>query len=184
VRHSGRVAAWVALLLAAGCAHSYRSQPLHDATAAIPIEPGAPVLVGMPEPGSYKNRVYERSSADTSGALREALQSEGFTVEVAPRPESFDRGLDRARQIGALYFVYPQIRDWRDHATEWSGVPDVIEIEIGVYDARSGEILRAVRIDATSRWATLGGDHPQDLLARPVAEFARSLTRREPGDSE
>jgi hypothetical protein len=44
-----------------------------------------------------------------------------------------------------------------------------------VIDVASGEVLDSAVIEGKSKWATLGGDHPQDLLESPLSDYARSL---------
>ncbi|NCF25983.1 MAG: DUF4823 domain-containing protein [Gammaproteobacteria bacterium] len=39
----------------------------------------------------------------------------------------------------------------------------------------TGEVIDSALIDGKSKWATFGGDHPQDLLEKPLADYARSL---------
>jgi hypothetical protein len=77
--------------------------------------------------------------------------------------------------LPAGYYVVPQILHWEDRATQWSGRPDQIEIKITVYDAETSNIVASTRISGESKWATLGGDHPEDLLAEPVGAYISSL---------
>ena len=69
----------------------------------------------------------------------------------------------------------PQILNWIDRATEWSGIPDRITIKLIVYEVESGKDVASVMSRASSKWGTLGGDHPQDLLPRVMAEFTKLL---------
>jgi hypothetical protein len=73
------------------------------------------------------------------------------------------------------YFVAPEILHWGDRATEWSGIPDKIEIKISVYDAQFETELASSVVNGKSKWATFGGDHPQDLLPEPVNQYVESL---------
>jgi hypothetical protein len=73
------------------------------------------------------------------------------------------------------YYVEPDILHWEDRATEWSGIPDRIEIKISVYDAISGAELASSIVSGKSKWGTFGGDHPQDLLPEPVNKYVESL---------
>jgi hypothetical protein len=73
------------------------------------------------------------------------------------------------------YYVEPQILHWEDRATEWSALPDKIEIKISVYDASLGTELASSVLTGRSKWATLGGDHPQDLLPEPVRGYVDAL---------
>ena len=60
-------------------------------------------------------------------------------------------------------------------ATEWSGIPDKIEVKIIVYDGGTGKEVGSTLISGRSKWATFGGDHPQDLLPEPLNSYVESL---------
>jgi hypothetical protein len=38
-----------------------------------------------------------------------------------------------AASVNFDYFVIPEILHWEDRATEWSGIPDKIEVKISIY---------------------------------------------------
>jgi hypothetical protein len=73
------------------------------------------------------------------------------------------------------YLVYPTILHWEDRATEWSALPDRIEVKIDLIETATGKLLDSVVIRGKSGLATLGCDHPQDLLPKPVDEFVSTL---------
>lgn len=73
------------------------------------------------------------------------------------------------------YLVYPTILHWEDRATEWSALPDRVEVKIDLIETATGKLLDSVVIRGKSGLATLGGDHPQDLLPKPVDEFVSTL---------
>ena len=73
------------------------------------------------------------------------------------------------------YYVIPEILHWEDRATEWSGLPDKIEVKIIVYDGGTGNEVASTLISGQSKWATFGGDHPQDLLPEPLNNYVESL---------
>src|SRR3546814_3053484 len=75
----------------------------------------------------------------------------------------------------ADYLVYLKIHHWEERATEWSGKPDQIEVEIRLFDGRKGTLLASQIVKASSSWATLGGDHPQDLLIKPFNDYAAGI---------
>ncbi len=86
-----------------------------------------------------------------------------------------DGALEKAKAGGYTYLIYPVILYWEDRATEWSGIPDKITVEISVIDVATGAVLNSARIEGKSKWATLGGDHLQDLLEKPLTDYARTL---------
>ena len=73
------------------------------------------------------------------------------------------------------YFVVPQVLHWEDRATEWSGKKDRIEIKLTVYRAVDSIELSNQLISRKSKWATFGGDHPEDLLEEPLTQYVGSL---------
>jgi hypothetical protein len=50
-----------------------------------------------------------------------------------------------------------------------------VEVKIEVIDPTSGETLTTGIVKGKSGLATLGGDHPQDLLPEPITEFVGAL---------
>jgi len=54
-------------------------------------------------------------------------------------------------------------------------IPDRVEVKVDVVRVQTGDVISSGFIKGRSGLATLGGDHPQDLLPEPVAEFVSSL---------
>jgi len=73
------------------------------------------------------------------------------------------------------YFVEPIILHWEERATEWSGLPDRIEIQLIIYSTVTNRQIANASFKGKSSWFTFGGDHPQDLLAEPTNEFVQGL---------
>jgi hypothetical protein len=86
-------------------------------------------------------------------------------------------GMAQAKQGGFTHYAEPIIVLWEDRATEWSGRPDRIIIRITMLDVASGQIVDVSTIQGSSKWATLGGDHPQDLLPVPMRRYVAGLVR-------
>jgi hypothetical protein len=40
-----------------------------------------------------------------------------------------------------------------------------------IYNTTEGERLASTMVSASSKWATLGGDHPQDLVPQTFQDF-------------
>jgi hypothetical protein len=96
-------------------------------------------------------------------------------VEQAERPETYQRAMEAAKKIGATYLIDPSIAHWEDRATEWSGISDKVELQISIYDTATGRLIERGTVSGRSGLATLGGDHPQDLLPPPVNQYVDSL---------
>ncbi|MGE0284337.1 MAG: DUF4823 domain-containing protein, partial [Rhizobiaceae bacterium] len=102
-----------------------------------------------------------------------AFSGSAKKIETGKSPETFDSALAAARSKGATYIFQPLILNWEDRATEWSGIPDRITIKMVVYDVSSGKEIASSVARASSKWATFGGDHPQDLLPKVMDEFTK-----------
>lgn len=77
--------------------------------------------------------------------------------------------------LDLTYVRQPVILNWEDRATEWSGIPDKITLKLAVYEVQSGKLITSTVTSASSKWATFGGDHPQDLLPEPMKRFVTPL---------
>ena len=154
------------LLLA--CAHTYG---LDRSRAGAGIPRSASLYVALPEPGRYENQHYEKSGEQTRDAIASAMQPHVAEVQVGATPEDYEAALNSARGLGATHIVVPTIEHWEERATEWSGKPDRIVVKIWIADVSSGEVMDAAEISGKSRWATFGGDHPEELLPRAVGDY-------------
>jgi hypothetical protein len=161
----------VALALT-GCSASYQQQVLKETTAKL--ERGKGVFIAIPKDGWYGKIEYKSSGRMTANALRAAFSRFSNIIQVAEDCFALDC-LKKAFGGSFVYLVVPDILHWEDRATEWSGIPDRIEVKISVYDAVSGAELTSVIVSGKSKWGTFGGDHPQDLLPEPINKFVESL---------
>ena len=127
--------------------------------------------------GAYGARTYPGSGHTVSRLLYGAILDHVSKAELATRVESRDDAIATARKDGMSYVFDPVILNWEDRVTEWSGRPDRITIRIGVWDVATGEEIASANERASSKWATFGGDHPQDLVPQVVETFASRLFR-------
>jgi hypothetical protein len=158
------------------CVHTYEQ----FRTAAAPTSPPlvaatAGIYVAVPGDGRYGDREYLGSGRMTANALDAAFARHAARVTVAPAVRPIEDVLADARNRGFSYVVYPVILHWEDRATEWSGKPDRITVKITLIVADSGKIHDEVMITGKSRWATFGGDHPEDLLPEPIGQYVSRL---------
>jgi hypothetical protein len=162
----------ILLATACGCTSTYKSTNL--TVPAAKLERGKSVVIATPANGAYGNREYAGSGKITALAVRAAFAK--FTNAAKVSTECKD--LNSLKEKGPSqsdYCVVPEILHWEDRATEWSGRPDRIEILLSIYEGTSWKELASVSIAGKSKWATFGGDHPQDLLAEPIKKYVESL---------
>jgi hypothetical protein len=113
----------------------------------------------------------------TAQALVAALSPSIRVVKSSNGRVDRTEGMAQAKQGGFTHYAEPIIVLWEDRATEWSGRPDRIIIRITMLNVASGQIVDISTIQGSSKWATLGGDHPQDLLPVPMRRYVAGLVR-------
>lgn len=158
-------------VLLSGCAATYNHQVLKEAEAKL--ERGKGVFISAPKNGWYGKTEYKNSGKMTGNAIKAAFSKFSNNVFIS----DVCTGLECLRIVPSevyAYYVEPEILHWEDRATEWSGIPDKIEIKISIYDSRLNAVT-AVVISGRSQWGTFGGDHPQDLLHDPVNSYVQGL---------
>ncbi|OAT77623.1 DUF4823 domain-containing protein [Mangrovibacter phragmitis] len=162
----------IVALSVVGCSAKYNVNNIEEKTELLMKD--TPVSISVPANGMYGNQTYTGSGKATAMAIREAFSHYTDNVNIF-----YDCGdlscLNANHKIDHGYYVVPQILHWEDRATEWSGLPDRITIKIVIYSAESNRRVAATMISGKSKWATFGGDHPQDLLAEPVNSYVAGL---------
>jgi hypothetical protein len=155
-----------------GCAATYKQD-----TLAIPnakLVKGKSVAIATPANGSYGNIQYPSSGRMTALSIRAAFAR--FTNSTTIVPDCRELiCLQKTRSETYDYYAVPEILHWEDRATEWSGIPDKIAVKLSIYDGQSSKELASTIVSGKSKWATFGGDHPEDLLAEPLNKYIESL---------
>lgn len=161
----------VAVLLSS-CASTYQQKAL--TTPAGKLVQGKTVLIATPENGAYGKESYGSSGASTAQAVKQGFARYTNAVSISSKCRDLSC-LKAEASVASDYYVVPTILHWEDRATEWSGKKDKIEIKLTIYDGRDGTEIANQIISGKSKWATFGGDHPEDLLPDPIASFLQSI---------
>lgn len=165
----------VSLLFAvglSGCASTYKQEVVTSPSAKL--ERSKAVLIATPKNGAYDQKAYQASGQQTAAAVRAAFARFSDRVIVSSRCADLPC-LQAEGANGYTYFVVPEILHWEDRNTEWSGIPDRVEVKLVISDSRSNAEVASIVISGKSKWATFGGDHPQDLLPEPIKQYVESL---------
>ncbi len=125
--------------------------------------------------GKYGNKFYEGSGSMTTDALRSAFLTHTDNVEASSVFETRQKAILSALNHDADFLVYPVILHWEDRATEWSSIPDKVEVKVSLIEPHSQQVVEAIIVSGRSGLATFGGDHPQDLLPEPISDFVNTL---------
>jgi hypothetical protein len=161
----------LAALLSA-CASTYKHEVVSNPSAKL--ERGKAVLISTPKNGFYEREEYPSSGKHTAAATQAAFARFANRVVVSSSCADLPCLQVEGKQSYA-YFVVPEILHWEDRATEWSGKPDRIEVKLIVFDAQTTVAIASIVISGKSKWASFGGDHPQDLLPEPLKQYVESL---------
>lgn len=162
----------IAALFLGACASTYKHEVVTSPSAKL--ERGKSVLIATPKNGAYGRKEYQASGQQTAYAVRSAFARFSDKVDVSSRCADLSC-LRSEGTNGYTYFVVPEILHWEDRNTEWSGKSDRVEVKLVVVDSRSNSELASIVISGKSKWATFGGDHPQDLLSEPIKQYVEGL---------
>lgn len=169
-----RLSVLLSALLLVSCVHKY-AVPL-EADSPAYLAAAATVYVTTPPDGRDDNgRTYKNSGDWTRSAFADGLSDRGVQVIPGGSATNPAEAIAAAKSAGADFLVLPHIVHWSDRVTEWSGIPDRITIEINIYEVTTGAKLNERKIRASSRWATFGGDHPQELLPELARRWAEAV---------
>ena len=160
------------MLLTAGCAATYQTNEVKPISTKLDSSLG--VLISIPKDGTFGHINYANSGTMTANALRSAFMRHSTTVDITNDCHG-DDCLSEAFLIKYGYYVKPVILHWEERNTEWSGKPDRIEIQVVIYDTTTRKAVTSTRYTGKSKWATWGGDHPQELLPKPTNELVDKL---------
>ncbi len=128
-----------------------------------------------PENGRYGTAEYQASGQQTAQAIYSAFSKRVVRVSLSTQKPSYENQLELAQTHNFTYLVQPEILHWEERATEWSGKPDRIEVKISIVQVETGKTIDSVTVKGKSKWGTFGGDHPQDLLPKPIDDYVDSL---------
>lgn len=160
------------MFVISGCTSTYHQRTVSDTTTQL--QNNKNVLISTPDNGYYGSTQYQGSGQMTANAVRTAFLRHTDQAKVTTKCHGYSC-MDMFLPDEYQYYVQPDILHWEDRATEWSGKKDVIEIKLTIYQTSTKEILSSVVLSGKSKWATFGGDHPQDLLAEPINNFVDTL---------
>ena len=132
------------------------------------------VLISVPEDGRYFNVKYAKSGMMTAMALKKAFETYSNNIKVTQSCQEKSNCISEAKKHHYDYIAYPEILQWADAATFWSGIPDVVEIRLTILKAERSREINSVIIRGKSNFFTLGGN-PQDLLPAPINNYIASL---------
>jgi hypothetical protein len=133
------------------------------------------IFVSVPSDGKYGNKTYHGSGANVSQIIVSSFSNYAPDIESGHKFQTHEQALAYSKKNKYEFLILPTILEWEDRATEWSSIPDRVSIKVAIIHVGSGRTMGSVIIKGKSGLATLGGDHPQDLLPEPIEEYAKSM---------
>jgi len=169
---TARILMFALILAITGCVSTYTENRL--IAPSIKLSRSTPVVIATSENGRYGTIDYPSSGRMTADAIKSSFIALANDVSILTTCKNL-LCLKSETKTAPVYFVVPEIIHWEDRNTEWSGIPDRIEVKISVFNDQDPKPLASALITGKSKWATFGGDHPQDLLPEPISKFVKSL---------
>jgi len=163
------------ILALTGCSAKYQRVDLGYSLNIARLERNKGVFVSVPNDGYYGTTRYHGSGQMTAHAIKTAFSYYTSNIKVSSNCLERDQCLTKALKDKYSYLVFSEILHWEERATEWSGKPDRIEIKLTVIDVDTKNEIHSVILKGKSKWATFGGDHPQDLLPDPINNYVSTL---------
>jgi hypothetical protein len=165
-----------AFALLAGCADTH--QLTRAKGKGLINTQHASAYVSIPKDGNFGQIVYPGSGSLTAQAVAAAFSPYFEKVVVGMYADNSAAAQQFAKQGRYAYLLYPEILHWEDRATEWSGRPDEMAVKLSVIDTNTGEALDSAMVSGKSGLGTLGGDRPEHLLPKPMADYAATLFKQ------
>ncbi len=165
----------LAISVSIGCTSTYKAERPAGQTAPHLEQGQCSIYVSVPQDGSYADRHGKGSGVTTAQSVVNAFLPYVTRAERGEAPESNEVALSHAAAGNFTHYVEPTILNWEDRATEWSGKSDAISIRLVLVEVPSRKQIDTMIIHGKSKWASFGGDHPQDLLAAPMARYSKEL---------
>ena len=171
IRHVLLVAALVFSLV--GCFAHYQTTNLSGVNGKLDRQ--KTVYVAVPQDGAYGSQVYRGSGQTVTRAVAAAFSREAQKVRSASKSLAVDKTLELAKAQGAGYAVVPVIAHWEHRATEWSGLPSRMTIQLSILDVATGEQVQSTMIEGRSRVVSWTSTSPESLLREPLAQYVGSI---------
>lgn len=133
-----------------------------------PLSKLQPVLVEIPEDGTYKQKIYIGTGRKISEILKEQFEKYARSVQIVSCGSSNCKNIDG-------YLVSTKILNWEDRATGISGRRDRVAFTIKIVELRSNTILTSSVIQSTGGNSSMAQAHVEDLLPKIISDYVSAL---------
>ncbi len=141
------------------------------------ISPDKSLYVMLPKDGIYGTTTYTNSGNVVQQQLVQAFQKHSkIIVQSATSVTSLQEGIAAAKKQNIDLVVCPEITQWEDRFTAWSGIRDKVNINIKVIDTNSSKVLSNADLYGTGKSGMFSGnDKPDVIVPRVVDRYISSL---------
>jgi hypothetical protein len=167
----------LATLGLAACSSSYEKRETAGTEASsVRLDPGKSILIAVSADGQYGSRAYLGTGRVVAQKAAAAFSRYARQVEISNiRPTERDALLVAARKAGSGYLILPTIAHWEQRATEWSGVPSRVSIDVAIVDVGTGTDLRSGLLESRSARMTLVRPNPDALAEHLLDDYVAGL---------
>lgn len=160
-------------MLLSACADTHHLKRTQG--AGIASNQRSSAYIALPKDGSFGSAQYTGSGAMVAQEIGAAFSPYMRETVTGAHYEPMDAAVTSASKGEYDYLIYPKILHWEDRDTEWSGRPDVTPVKVTIIDVSSGKVVDSGIIGGESKIMSWGGDRPEDLLSKPLADYAAEL---------
>jgi hypothetical protein len=130
-----------------GCTATYTQNNIIDLGSKL--TKSRPIVIATPVDGYYMDQQYPNSGKMTATAVKSSFAMFATSTVVVPNCNTLEC-LKNSQPNDSSYYVIPEILHWEERATEWSGLPDKIEIKLSVNDGQNLKSIASTVISGKS----------------------------------
>jgi hypothetical protein len=120
---------------------------------------------------SRSREVYIASIADAPNTTDDTHVGSGAAASAEFRAALATRGITISNYSSSNgYTLEARFTHWEDHATQWTGVPDVIEFSVELRDNHDGQPAAVVQTKAVGPTIEFSNPSPATLIPKAVRE--------------
>lgn len=148
----------------------------YHAAATVGVDQKIGVM--QPKDPSYADEHYPGSGLILSNRVKEALHGSAKEV-VMLGTDQLDEAIRICENNGVQFIIRPIIQHWEDRATNWSGLPDKIALELILIDSPGGGTLNSLLFNASSTFFTFTNQPPEHMLDDSFETAVQQLLSRD-----
>ncbi|MCF6766577.1 DUF4823 domain-containing protein [Thiotrichales bacterium 19S3-7] len=133
------------------------------------------VLILMANDGSDDAQIYKGSGKITTQLIQNVFRPYFKVVKLESLNGSLENQLEMAKSQGYQYIIIPEILQWSDHYTFWTGVPDEVSLNLKIYNTNTQQQIDSFTIKSESSLTPKPNQKPQDLLYQPLKQIAKVM---------